>query len=304
MTRAPSGEQFEISHGDQRAVLVEVGGGVRSYTVADRDVLEPYDEHAMCDGGHGTPLIPWPNRLADGAYTWDGITHQVPITEVAKHNAIHGLLRWHNWRAVARAGDRVRLGIRLHPMPGYPFLLDVAVDYRLDAAGLTVTTSATNLGASAAPFACGQHPYLSPGGAGVDEGTLQLDAAAWIDTDNPRQLPTGVLPVAGSDRDFRKPRRLGAQQLDTAFTDLARDADGRAAARLTGADGRTVECWVDRSYPILQIFTGDTLAPHRRRRGLGCEPMSAPPNALATGQGVLRLAPGATSTHTWGVRLI
>lgn len=303
MRLAPSGDQFEISYVEQRAVVVEVGGGIRSYTSGNRDVLEPYDEYAMCDGGHGTPLIPWPNRLADGAYTWDGTSHQLPLTEVAKHNAIHGLLRWHNWRAVEHTGDRVRLGIRLHPMPGYPFLLDVTMDYRLDADGLTVTTSATNRGEQAAPFACGQHPYLSPGSGLVDSGTLQLDAETWIDTDNPRQLPTGVVPVAG-DRDFRKPRQVGEQKLDTAFTDLGRDADGRAAARFTGTDGRTVELWVDATYPIIQIFTGDSLAPHRQRRGLGCEPMSAPPNALASGEGVIRLEPGASTTHTWGVRLV
>jgi aldose 1-epimerase len=303
MRLAPSGEQFEISHGDQRAVLVEVGGGIRSYTCGDRDVLEPYAEQDMCDGAHGTPLIPWPNRLADGAYTFAGTSYQLPITEVAKHNAIHGLLRWAPWRCLQRAADRVRLGARIHPIPGYPFPLDVSVDYRLDADGLTVTTTATNLGDRACPYACGQHPYLSPGAGLVDEATLHLDAASWIDTDNPRQLPTGVAPVAGSDWDFRTAQRIGDRTLDYPFTDLGR-VDGRAVARLTGADERTVELWVDGSYPILEIFTGDTLAPHRARRGLGCEPMTAPPNAFATGKGVITLAPGETTTQVWGVRLV
>ena len=43
MAAPPSGEQFEIRHGTQRATIVEVGGGVREYTVGDRPVLDPYD---------------------------------------------------------------------------------------------------------------------------------------------------------------------------------------------------------------------------------------------------------------------
>ena len=40
MKIAPSGEQFEITRGEQRATIVEVGGGVREYSVAGRDVLD------------------------------------------------------------------------------------------------------------------------------------------------------------------------------------------------------------------------------------------------------------------------
>jgi aldose 1-epimerase len=197
----------------------------------------------------------------------------------------------------------VRLGIRLHPQPGYPFYLDVVVAYLLDDTGLSVTTTARNLGEGDCPFASGQHPYLSPGPGRVDDATLQLDAASFIDTDNPRQLPTGIVKVDGSDRDFRSPRRIGAAKLDHAFTDLARGDDGRAVTRLTGADGRTVELWVDGSYPIVQLFTGDTLAPYRARTGLACEPMTAPANALASGEHLIRLERGEILTSRWGARL-
>lgn len=72
-TLPPSGEQFEISYGEQRATIVEVGAGVREYVVGERPVLDPYPLQAMCDGGHGAPLIPWPNRIADGRYRFDDV---------------------------------------------------------------------------------------------------------------------------------------------------------------------------------------------------------------------------------------
>lgn len=300
----PSGEQHEISLGDQRAVVVEVGASVREYEVGGRPVLEPFPVEAMCDGAHGAPLIPWPNRLAGGTYRFDGEELRVALTEPEKGNAIHGLLRWRPWRARSHEGSRVVMGCRLYPMAGYPFCLDVEVAHSLGDDGLKVSTTATNLGESACPYGAGHHPYLSAGGGRIDDCVLRLEASTRILTDEVRQLPIGAEAVEGTPFDFRgEGRRLGDQQVDFPFRDLARDADGRAWARLTGPDGRTAELWVDETYPVIEIYTGDTLAPHRRRLGLGAEPMTCPPNAFQSGEGVVRLEPGASITTTWGVRL-
>jgi aldose 1-epimerase len=298
-----SGTQFEISSGDQHAVVVEVGGGVREYTSGGRPVLDPYPPDAMADGAHGAPLIPWPNRLADGRYRFDGAEQQLALTEPEKHNAIHGLLLWRSWEAVDHQADEVTMRARIHPMQGYPFHLDVTVRYSLSPDGLSVVTTATNTGGTPAPYGCGQHPYLSPGSGLVDDAELHLDAATRIVTDPERQLPTGTEPVAGTPYDFRSPRRVGDLALDYPFTDLTRDDDGRAWVRLRGTDGVTAELWVDQSYPIVEVFTGDTLAPDRRRRGLGTEPMTCPPNAFSSGDGLLRIGPGETVSTTWGARL-
>lgn len=300
----PSGRQVEISLGGQSATIVEVGGGIRRYADSGRDVLQPYDEDAMCDGAHGAPLIPWPNRLADGRYRFDGTDHQVALTEPTKQNAIHGFLRWRPWEVVEHDAHRVMMGARLFPLEGYPFRLDVSVDYALGEDGLTVTTTATNSGNQALPYGCGQHPYLSPGGEGTIDGcTLQLEAGTRISTDAERQLPTGSEAVAGTEFDFREPRKIGDTTIDFAFTDLVRDADDRAWVRLTGHDGQTSELWVDRAYDLVELYTADTLAVPRRRKGLGTEPMTCPPNALATGEGVIRLEPGESTSAQWGVRL-
>lgn len=300
----PSGEQFEIAHGEQRATIVEVGGGVRGYAVGERPVLDPYPAQAMCDGGHGAPLIPWPNRLADGRYRFDGVDYQVALTEPSKHNAIHGFLRWRAWRALAREPSRVVMGTRLYPLTGYPFALEVQIEYALDENGLSVCTTATNLWDSACPYGAGQHPYLSPGEGLIDACTLELAARTRIVTDAERQLPTGREPVGGGEYDLSSPRVLGEQPMDCAFTDLARDEAGRAACRLAAPDGATAELWVDESYPFLELYTGDTLSPPRRRRGLAVEPMTCAPNAFRSGEGLIRLEPGQTHTSRWGARLI
>jgi len=303
MSIAPSGEQFDIALGEQRATIVEVGGGIRAYTVGNRSVLHPYAVDAMCDGAHGAPLVPWPNRLEDGCYTFEGTDHQVALTEPDKHNAIHGFLQWRPWRAEGHSAGQVTMVSRLHPLIGYPFTLDVEVDYELCETGLTVRTTATNVGEITCPYGCGQHAYLSPGNGLIDDCVLEFAAETRIDTDTARQLPTGPVPVEGTPYDFRAGRALGDLKADYAFTDLARDGDGVAWVRLTGVDGRTAELWVDESYPIVEIFTADSLSPERRRRGLGTEPMTCPPNAFQTGERLLHLEPGESVTTAWGARL-
>jgi aldose 1-epimerase len=300
---APSGRQYSIAVGDQRATIVEVGGGIREYTVGNRDVLEPYARDQMCDGAHGAPLIPWPNRLADGRYRFDGSEHQVALTEPDKNNAIHGFMRWRPWRPVEHLDDRISMAASLRPLQGYPYALDLRIEYRLGPDGLAVTTSATNIGDRAAPYGCGQHPYLSPGHGLIDDCTLHLEADTRIVTDPDRKLPTGTEPVEGTAYDFRAPRRLGDLALDCAFTDLHRDVEGRAWVHLTSPDGRTVQLWVDDAYPILEVYTGDQLTEDRRRRGLGAEPMTCPPNAFQNGERVTVLEPAAVAHSRWGVAL-
>jgi aldose 1-epimerase len=303
MTIPPSGEQFEIRAGGQRATIVEVGGGIREYEVDGRPVLEPYPIERMRDGAHGAPLVPWPNRLADGRYSFDGEDHQVALTEPEKHNAIHGFLLWRPWRVAERDGTSIVMGVRLHPLVGYPFTLDVRVAYELGEDGLSVRTTARNVGDRVCPYAHGQHPYLSPGRGLIDDCSLHFAAQTRIATDAERQLPTGREPVQQTPFDFSKPRMLGDTQIDYAFTDLTRDPSGRAWTRLRGPDGGCAELWADESYPFVELYTGDTLSPQRARRGLGTEPMTCAPNGFASGDGLVRLEAGESLTTSWGTSL-
>lgn len=300
--RYPSGGQFELAYGSQRAVVVEVGAGLRLYEDNGRPVLQDFPLSAMCDGSRGMPLIPWPNRIADGRYQFDGVEYQLPLTEPERNNATHGLLRWRSWEARKHQPHLVAMGTTLYPSPGYPFCLDVQLIYELGLSGLQATIMATNAGREECPYACGQHPYLSAGGALIDDCTLQFEAETRILTDRQRLLPIGSEPVG--DYDFSDPRPIGQLKMDDGFTNLRRDQAGKAWVRLAAPDGCTVELWLDQHFPVLQLFTGDTLKASRRRCGLAAEPMSAPANAFQTGEHLVRLKPGQTHTASWGVHLV
>jgi aldose 1-epimerase len=301
MALAPSGQQFEIGSGRHHAVLVEVGGGIREYRNGGRPVLDGYPAEEIASGARGTPLIPWPNRLADGNYHYAGSDYQLDLTEPKAHNAIHGLTRWRSWTAREHGADRLVLGIMLHPTPGYPFPLDVEIEYTLGPTGLTVATTATNLGERPCPYGTGQHPYLNGGPGLIDGATLAFDAKTWIPTDD-RGLPIGRQPVAGSELDFSGGRPIGDTVLDHAFTDLRRDADGLAWLRLTAPDGSGTRLWMDQHYGFMQLYSGDTQRVDRRRLGLAVEPMTCPANSFRSGDGLVELAPGKPLTTRWGIR--
>jgi len=303
MYATPSGAQFQISHGDYVATVTEVGAAVREFRVPDRDVFQSYEQSAFSAGFHGSVLVPWPNRLADGRYTFDGEEFQVAISEPSRMTALHGLSPWRPWSVVAHETERVTLGLQLRPSPGYPFCLDTTVEYRLGFAGLTVTTTSRNVGDRACPYAVGFHPYLSAGGATIDECTVSLDATHRFVTDD-RLLPVGEEAVDGTPFDFREPRTLGPLVIDDAFTGVPRTADGRAWVKLAAPDGRTAAIWMDQSCDYWQLCTADMLPAQLSRRGLAAEPMSAPPNAFATGRGLLRLEPGDEATTQWGACLL
>jgi aldose 1-epimerase len=296
----PSGAQVEISHADQHVVVVEVGGGLRTYSVAGRAVLDGYGADEMCHSGRGQVLIPWPNRLQDGSYEFDGRLHQAPIDDPAENDAIHGLVRWAAWSVGRRDPGSVVMEHLLHPRPGYPFSLALGIEYALSDAGLSVTTTATNVGPDPCPYGCGAHPYLTLGTERIDSLVLRAPGDTVLFSDE-RGLPSGRSPVEGTEYDFRRPRRIDSTRLDSCFTDLERDTEGIAHVELEDQEsGNALALWIDNRYGYLMLFTGDPL-PDVSRRSLAVEPMTCPPNAFRSGEALVRLEPGASFTSTWGI---
>ncbi len=299
-TGAPSGRQYEIARGDQRAVVVEVGGGLRAYSAMGRELLDGYPADEMCSAGRGQLLMPWPNRVQDGRYAFAGRRHQLPLTEPEQDNAIHGLVRWAAWSAAEHEPDRVVMHHDLRPQPGYPFSLALAVEYSLSADGLRVTTTARNVGPDPCPFGAGAHPYLTVGTALVDDALLRAPGRTVLRTDA-RGIPTGSEPVEGTEYDFRRLRPIGPIRLDHCFTDLERDEDGLARVELRHPrDDTGLTLWMDHSHTHLMLFTGDPL-PQIDRRSLAVEPMTCPPDALRSGVGLITLEPGMARAGEWGI---
>jgi aldose 1-epimerase len=307
----PSGQQWRIAAGDHEAVVVEVGGGLRTYRIGEHEILDGYRADEICPGTAGQILAPWPNRIRDGRYRFDGETHQLPLSEPANHNAIHGLVCWQQWRLVERTDSCVSVEHVLPAQPGYPWTLRLSCTWSVGPDGLRARHTATNLSGRPAPFGLGAHPYLRLPGRGVDDVTLLLPARSRLLSDG-RGLPIGAARVAGGEFDFAAPRRIGGIILDTAFGDLPEQARNEVRLGADGAPDRgsepgsdggpdSITVWADPVFRWWQVYTGDTLPAARARRAVAVEPMTCPPDAFHSGRDLIHLEPGRTWQAEWGI---
>ncbi|HEX2130540.1 MAG TPA: aldose 1-epimerase family protein [Actinophytocola sp.] len=297
----PTGLQLEIGHGDAWAAVTTVGAGLRAFTVAGVPYAETYGADDTPPLGAGAVLVPWPNRVGGGTWPHAGVTQQLEVTEPARGNAIHGLVRREEWTVAERTESAVTLEVEIDPRQGWPFPFRTAVTYALDDRGLTVTHTVHNLGDEEMPFGVGTHPYPRPGETDVDDCELTLAASTVLPVDPETMVPVGKpLSVDGTDLDFRSGRRLREVELDTAFGGCVPAADGLVHHTVT-RDGRGVEVWAEPVFSWVQVFTPAEF-PGKGARAVAVEPMTCPPDALNSGTDLIVLAPGETWRGSWGIR--
>jgi aldose 1-epimerase len=299
---AQSGTQWSIEADGHSAVVVEVGGTLRGYSVAGVPVLDGFEVDEISPASAGQTLAPWPNRIRDGQYTFEGRDFQLPLTEPARHNAIHGLVNWARWTEVSRTDGSVTLEFQLPAQIGYPWWLTLRSTWTVSADGLRCDQEVVNNSGSNAPWGYSVHPYVQLPGVTVDDTLLHVPARTRIVADG-RLLPIGAHPVAGTEFDFNEPRRIGDLVMDATFGEIEHGADG--ITEVTIADPRSdrkVVLWADGKFKYWQVFTGDTLHGERFRRSVAIEPMTCPPDAFRTGRDLIVLAPGEQWSASWGIR--
>jgi aldose 1-epimerase len=291
VAETPAGLEIALEHGRHRLVVSEIGAGLRSWTIGGREVLASFTPATPDAAFSGKVLVPWPNRVRDGRYRFDGVEHRLEISEPERASALHGLVLWSRWEGVRSSSRRATFSYPLRPQTGYPFSLRLAVDYELDSEGVAVTLRATNVGERRAPFGAGLHPYFTTADVEV---ALEVPARTRVPVDD-RLLPAGpATAVQGTDDDFRRARALGTLSLDACFGDLHRDPAGVARVRLVARGGtRVLAVWMDETFRFVQVYTVPG--------AIAIEPMTCAPDALNSGDGLLALEPGASFTGRCGV---
>jgi aldose 1-epimerase len=255
-------------------------------------------------GGQGDVLIPFPGRVRDGRYGFEGQTYQMRLNDKDGPNAIHGFLRLVPWETPEQSQSSVSFAVTLRAdeQPGYPFSLRATVSYVLDQQGMTCRFTMENTGDRSAPVAAGFHPYFTVGSARIDHDLLHLPMAATLEFEN--LLPTGrVLPVDNTAYDFRQPRPIGETSFNTCYLNPLRDPDGLLRVRLAAAE-RAITVWMDSAFNYIVLFSGDQLPEPHSRRALAIEPMTCGSDAFNHPEwGLTILAPGQSFSGSWGVTL-
>jgi aldose 1-epimerase len=295
----PTGAQFEITSGAARAVITEIGAGLRVFEVDGTGYVESFGEDDRPPMASGDVLAPWPNRVAGGHWEFEGSTQRLEITEPARGNASHGLVRRVPWQVISHTGSLISLGVDIGVQPGWPVPLRATISYALDTEGLTVTHGVANVGDRPVPFGVGMHPYLRAGMSATDECTLRLAATTCLPLSPETMTPSGPqTSVAGTDLDFRRPRSLAGVELDHAFGGCQAGADGLVRHRLTGP-AQALEMWADSDFRWVQVYTPDGFP--GRGRAVAVEPMTCPPDAFNSGIDLITLSPGEAWSGRWGL---
>jgi aldose 1-epimerase len=284
-----------------RAIITEVAAAIRHLSVDDVELTAGYEEDTPPPFGSGIVLVPWPNRVRDGQWTYAGQALQLDITEPARGNALHGLLRNAPYQLVERTEDSVTLRAAVFPQNGYPFTLDTTVRYTVVSDGLHVRHTVCNVGTACAPVAVGAHPFLTIGDVPADSLTLTVSADRHIDVDD-RLNPIGITPVDGTAWDLRRGRLVATLDLDDAWSGLTM-AGGGSSHWLSVPDGRTVSLWADEQFGYVQVFiTREFPRAGRLTTAVAIEPMTAPADAFNSGEGLRWLVPGECWSMSWAIR--
>ena len=295
--------EITLTHGDWQLITAPYGASLRGLLHGGAEVVTKYTGAAGKVGGQGDVLIPFPGRVTEGKYTFDGQTLQMDKNDTEGPNAIHGFVRKKIWDSSSgETGAVYTTEIAESDNPGYPFALRVRVAYSLSDAGLTVSFAIANTGKTDAPVAAGFHPYFTVGSALINADMLHVPFDSYMEYKN--LVPTGrVLRVEGTPFDFRQPRPIGDAVLNTCFLQPQRDADGFLRIRLSDAQTqKSVTVWMDAAFSYVVLYSGDPLPPDHSRRALAIEPMTCGSDAFNYPKwGLVTLPPGETLSGSWGV---
>ncbi|MEK8225415.1 aldose 1-epimerase [Oerskovia sp. M15] len=309
----PSGAELTVALRGATVLAWRAPWGARGAEQVE-DLLDGYTEESELlaqDATRSGFMFPFANRLADGTYVFDGARHLMPLSprgdaDPARVRPRPGL-GGRPGRRCGRGGasDAVALTlatlVRGADLTGYPFDVSTQVRFELTRRTLGVTWSYRNVGQQAAPVTAGWHPYFRiPGHDTIDGLELHVPARSTVATD------ARLIPLEGEAarvaRDAVGPLALAGTSLDTAFTDLVPDADGRARTRvLDPATGRGLELWQE--HGNMHVYTGDGLG-SRARASIALEPVESLTNAFnrADCSQQVRLEPGRSGCSAAGSR--
>ncbi|CUS39142.1 putative Aldose 1-epimerase [Candidatus Nitrospira nitrosa] len=300
-----------LSFQNQRAVVSPWGASLRRYLFIDADGREidiawGYSGGSGKRGGQGDVLIPFPGRIGNGRYSFDGRTFQLECNDKEGPNAIHGFVRNLPWHIQESHPNRVAFGVRLdattYAERGYPFSLRILVTYELNKQGLGCRFSVTNVGHKPAPVGVGFHPYFTVGTGIIDEAEAQIPGTGFLEF-NQRLVPTGTIyPVQDTPWDYRRFRPIAQQRFNHCYVNLERDTEGVAMAALRHVpSNRTITMTMDAAFSSVVVYTGDAIA-DAPRVALAIEPMTCASDAFNHPEwGLKRLAADETFSGCWGV---
>jgi aldose 1-epimerase len=274
------------------SLLPSVGDVTYEMSVKGQNVVhfEGGAPEKFAGGLTGIPFVgPWANRLDEQAFYANGKRYgfDMQLGNVRGAIPIHGFLTPRPnapvpWKVSELTADASaawvtsQLDFYRHPdwMKQFPFAHTVQITHRLQNGVLEVRTTIANMSTEPMPVAIGFHPYFQLTDSTRDEWTVSLAAKThWRLADT--KVPTGETePI---ERLFPDPNAIALKDyvLDDVFSNLVRDADGRATMTVRGPKSQRLDVLIGSGYRAVVVW-----APKPNREFVCFEPMAGITNAM------------------------
>jgi aldose 1-epimerase len=242
----------------------------------------------------GVILLPFPNRVRDGKYDFEGRESFLPINMPNEGHAIHGLM-YNKSFSIIEAGEEntITLQYDYGGGDGYPFPCVVTYTFRLDEQKFTCKVEVKNKGVESLPLGIGWHPYFTLG-TDVDELLLKMPKVESICVDE-RMIPTGEKDLFD---DYEDASQIYDTEFDTGFQILDK---GEVVVSLHNQRADvTLELFQttgESGFNYIQVFTPPG------RKSVAIEPMTCPTNAFNSKESLITLGQSETWSGIFGVRL-
>lgn len=274
----------DVARDVQVSILPSAGNRAYQMKVHGQNILyfasDDVSEYQKRPRLGGIPfLAPWADLLDEQAFWANGKRYQfnMSLGNVRGERPIHGLLANSPlWQVTEVAADArsahvsSRLEFWKYPdlMAQWPFAHEYEMTYSLADGVLEVKITITNLSADTMPVAIGFHSFYQIPGIPRDEWVAHLPARLHVVADE-RQIPTGEMRPL----DLPNPLPLRGHTLDDGFTDLERDADGRAHFWIESG-GKIVETLFGPKYRVATVWL-PAPPPGETREFICFEPLAA-----------------------------
>jgi aldose 1-epimerase len=269
------------------AFMPAFGANILSLKFNDAETLWGFENEAQLianDKSRSIHLAPFPNRIQDGKYFFEGNDYQFPINKPKENNAIHGFVWNKKFEVVSIKTEKEFASITLKYIfdgseMGYPFPFELLFEYTLKENSFSMSFSAKNTGNTNMPFGYGWHPYFTFGN-NVEHWQLQLPECNVLET-NARLIPTGS---SNNYKSFQQLENIGTTEFDTAF-ELTGNKDFFETILFSAETNTTLLVKQSNIFKYLQVY----IPPNRNC--IAIEPMTCPANAFNSEKDLIILEP-------------
>jgi aldose 1-epimerase len=183
-------------NGDFAHIDLSLGAALTQLNLNGQDVIKyPLKDGEPKKGYPSAILFPFPNRVKDGKYTFEGKEYSLEMNDLEAHNAIHGLVAFETFELISRTPSKIVAKYVYKGLnEGYPFPFEIKVIYQLKESSLLFNVEVTNSGSGNMPYGFGWHPYFGFDGTAIGEMTLKAPKRRRMEL-NERYIPTGEYEV-------------------------------------------------------------------------------------------------------------